>query len=106
MCPQTQTGQNPYLARLFNPANREAVITESFDIAESRLEADSRAHVDRCWKLTRDLYEGRFSGYRSCNTEYHDFNHILSPPLRRGPRPGHTDRKGTPRGHRHRGHAP
>lgn len=71
----TQTDQHPYLARLFNPANREAVLTETFDIAESRLDSVSRALVERCWKLTRDLYEGRFPGYRACNTEYHDFNH-------------------------------
>lgn len=25
----------------------------------------------------RDLYEGRFPGYRACDTEYHDFRHIM-----------------------------
>lgn len=27
---------------------------------------------------TIDLFEGRFPGYRSCNTEYHDLHHTLS----------------------------
>ena len=25
----------------------------------------------------RALYEGRFEGYKSCNTEYHDFRHVI-----------------------------
>ena len=25
----------------------------------------------------RALYEGRFKGYKACDTEYHDFRHVL-----------------------------
>lgn len=64
-----------YLSRLFNPANRESVLEECFTIVASRLAQDDLAALRHCWGLTRDLYTGKFPGYGTCNTEYHDFNH-------------------------------
>ncbi|HPO02203.1 MAG TPA: hypothetical protein PL077_02575 [Treponemataceae bacterium] len=64
-----------YLSRLFNPANREDVLTEDFEIIEARLAPEEKKRLEHCWKLTKDLYVGNFPGYRSCNTEYHDYNH-------------------------------
>lgn len=32
--------------------------------------------VKSAFRTTVDLYEGRFPGYRACNTMYHDLNHI------------------------------
>ncbi|HNY21808.1 MAG TPA: hypothetical protein PKO22_06620 [Treponemataceae bacterium] len=69
------TDDEQYLSRIFNPANRETVLAESFEIAASRLNpAESRQLTDT-WRLTTDLYKGAFPGYVACNTEYHDFNH-------------------------------
>jgi len=34
------------------------------------------APVTSAFISTVNLYEGRYPGYRACNTEYHDFNHI------------------------------
>lgn len=64
-----------YLSRLFNPANRELVLQETFDIVISRLETEEKERLEHCWNLVRNLYSGTFPGYKSCNTEYHDFNH-------------------------------
>lgn len=64
-----------YLSRLFNPANRDAVLEECFTIISSRLEAQDQAALKKCWQLTQDLFSGKFPGYGACNTEYHDFNH-------------------------------
>lgn len=67
--------KNTYLSRLFNPANRELVIQETFEIVTSRLETQEKERLEHCWDLVQKLYSGKFPGYRACNTEYHDFNH-------------------------------
>ncbi|HKL85341.1 MAG TPA: hypothetical protein VJ861_03305 [Treponemataceae bacterium] len=67
--------KNTYLERLFNPANRELVIQETFDIVISRLETQEKDRLEHCWRLVRNIYFGQFPGYKACNTEYHDFNH-------------------------------
>ncbi len=64
-----------YLARIFNPANRESVLAETIDIATARLPPGDAAQLRDVWRLTRDLYSGAFPGYLACNTEYHDFCH-------------------------------
>jgi hypothetical protein len=35
------------------------------------------ALVDSAFKVTVDLFEGRYPGYRACNTEYHDLHHTI-----------------------------
>lgn len=42
------------------------LVSRSFDVAP----------VTSAFKTTVDLYEGRYPGYRACNTPYHDLNHI------------------------------
>jgi len=34
--------------------------------------------IESAYQKTVDLFEGRFAGYRSCNTEYHDLHHTLN----------------------------
>lgn len=67
--------KNIYLSRLFNPANRDLVLEETFEIVTSRLESEEKKRLEHCWNLVKGLYAGNFPGYRACNTEYHDFNH-------------------------------
>ncbi len=64
-----------HLTRLFNPAQRDVVIGECLDMARSALDGDEAETLIRQWNLTRDLYRGGYPGYKSCNTEYHDFAH-------------------------------
>lgn len=35
------------------------------------------APVERVFARVGELYRGNFSGYRACNTEYHDYSHVL-----------------------------
>ncbi|MDY6969959.1 MAG: hypothetical protein SVR08_15065 [Spirochaetota bacterium] len=34
-------------------------------------------NIKRCYILITKLFEGKFPGYKACNTEYHDLNHTL-----------------------------
>jgi hypothetical protein len=63
------------LSRIFNPANRETVIAECFQIAAAWLPSEKSQELSLCWSQTRALYSGSFPGYIACNTEYHDFAH-------------------------------
>ncbi len=70
-----ENGNNENLSRLFNPANREFVLTECFTIASSRMKQQDTDEMKRCWDLTVSLFSGSFPLYNACNTEYHDYNH-------------------------------
>lgn len=63
------------LSRIFNPANKDAVIGECLEIASGWLPSRSRDNLVWCWNQTKSLYAGTFSGFCACNTEYHDFSH-------------------------------
>ena len=64
------------LADLIRQNSPEAV----FDEAEAVLKMipfDIDGPVSSVLKTVVDLFQGNFSGYRSCNTEYHDLQHTL-----------------------------
>ena len=63
------------LARIFNPANKTAMVEECMEIAESFLQKNDQQELRFRWDTTTDLYEGAFPGYQACNTEYHDYMH-------------------------------
>ncbi|MBN2546444.1 MAG: HD domain-containing protein [Spirochaetes bacterium] len=33
--------------------------------------------IDKAYYLISNLFEGKFSGYKECNTQYHNFNHTI-----------------------------
>ncbi|PKL39167.1 MAG: hypothetical protein CVV44_09895 [Spirochaetae bacterium HGW-Spirochaetae-1] len=37
--------------------------------------------INKAYTITKNLFEGNYPGYRSCNTQYHDFHHTLDATL-------------------------
>jgi len=64
------------LANLVDMNSIEAVHQEVVHILTLINPAFVIEPVDRVFKFTVDLYEGRMPGYRACNTDYHDLRHI------------------------------
>lgn len=66
-----------YLSHLFNPTMRESVVDECFSIINERIKKPDIDLIQNAWNLTNKIFTGNFSGYRACNTEYHDYNHTI-----------------------------
>jgi hypothetical protein len=58
-----------------DPAGIAAEVKRIF---EANYAGSSAAALERAMENTRVLFEGRFPGYRACNSEYHDLRHTLS----------------------------
>lgn len=54
----------------------EAVLNEVLSLLRLISQGFNVASVVSAFTRTVDLYEGRYPGYKACNTQYHDLNHI------------------------------
>ncbi len=70
-----QTQQDVQLSRLVDTARPEAVIQEVTRIFASLYPARHFSPVKRSFGIIKKLFNGKFPGYLSCTTEYHDFTH-------------------------------
>ena len=52
------------------------VFNETKKIFSYNYASESFFIIEHVYKMIHSLYTGSFPGYRSCNTEYHNFNHI------------------------------
>jgi hypothetical protein len=63
------------LADLFEAGEADAVLNEVLGVMASAVPGLEASHIVRCYRILQSLYEGRFAGYRACNTAYHDLRH-------------------------------
>jgi len=65
------------LAMLIDHDNPAAVLEEAKNIFILNYDSGAFEIVENCFNLTEALFKGEFDGYRSCNTEYHNFSHTI-----------------------------
>ena len=65
----------PQLSDLVPPDDRTAIITEVCRLMEVLGSPPAVSAIAKAFELTVELFCGRWSGYRACNTEYHDLRH-------------------------------
>jgi len=64
------------LAALVDMDSPEAVHKEALQILSLISPSFDTEPVQRVFRFTVDLYEGRLPGYKACNTDYHNLHHI------------------------------
>ncbi len=65
------------LSRLIDASKPNNVLREVRRIFSCHYSPRHFSEVRRCYTLIVDLFQGRFPGYKACNTEYHDLHHTL-----------------------------
>lgn len=63
------------LSDLVNAGDPPAIIAEVCHLLDQMRMGGLVPTVDQAFAVVLDLFEGRFPGYRPCNTEYHDLRH-------------------------------
>jgi len=66
------------LARFVDARDVEGLFAEVRKIYSASFPGSPTAPLEQALESTRRLFEGRFPGYRACNSEYHDLRHTLS----------------------------
>jgi hypothetical protein len=69
--------QDIQLSQLVDASKPKNILTAIQDIFLHHYPRRQFSIVKKCFSLISELFEGKFPGYRKCNTEYHDFNHTL-----------------------------
>ncbi|MCP4764560.1 MAG: hypothetical protein GY870_22485 [archaeon] len=67
--------QNNQLANHIDTRNSKCVISFVKKIFTYHYDKKSFKDVEKCYKKIEKLFEGKFSGYKACNTEYHNLKH-------------------------------
>jgi hypothetical protein len=71
-------GDHPLqLAELLDHGKAPSVLAFVRALFRAYYPARAFAPVERSFDRVGDLYAGRYPGYRGCNTEYHDYCHVL-----------------------------
>ncbi len=71
------TNEKLQLSMLIDHDNPAAVLEEAKNIFILNYDSSAFEIVENCFNLTETLFKGEYTGYRSCNTEYHNFSHTL-----------------------------
>jgi hypothetical protein len=66
------------LAQFADARDAARLFAEVGTIYSASYGGSSAAALEQAFEQTRRLFEGRFPGYRACNSEYHDLRHTLS----------------------------
>ena len=64
------------LSSIIDHNKPDEVFNETKKIFSCHYTNESFIIIEHVYKMMQSLYNGSFPGYRSCNTEYHDFNHV------------------------------
>ncbi len=64
------------VARLFDQSKPRVVLKEICQVLGAWYGRAMVGDVCRHYRLLRRLYRGKYRGYRACNTDYHDLQHI------------------------------
>jgi hypothetical protein len=68
---------NIILADLIDLANAKAVLSAVKKIFSYHYPKKLYKEIEKCYKLTKALFDGRYADYNACNTRYHNFVHTL-----------------------------
>ncbi len=71
------TKEDLKLADLLNHKDPDAVLALVRSLYVATYPSGSFALVEKAFNLVAGLYAGRYPGYQACNTEYHNYCHIL-----------------------------
>ena len=71
-----ESSNKKQLSNILNHNNPDEVFNETKKIFSYHYSDESFLKIEHIYKMMNSLYSGTFTGYRYCNTEYHDFNHI------------------------------
>jgi len=66
------------LAQFADARDATRLFAEVGTIYSASYGGSSAVALEQAFEHTRRLFEGRFPGYRACNSEYHDLRHTLS----------------------------
>jgi hypothetical protein len=66
------------LSKLFNSSRPNAVLNEIYRIFTFYYPPKSFKLIKKCYIIVSKLFDGTISGYKKCNTFYHDFGHVLN----------------------------
>ena len=70
-------GKDIQLAELIDTSKPGNILREVKNIFLYHFPQKHFREVMKCYNLIVDLFQGRFPGYRACNTEYHNLGHTL-----------------------------
>jgi hypothetical protein len=65
------------LHTLIDSGSHDAVLTEVLAVPDLIPPGKHATAAISAFMFTVDLYEGRYRGYRACNTDYHDLHHTI-----------------------------
>lgn len=65
------------LSELIDTSKPKSVFREIRNIFSYHYPQKHFGEVVKCYTLIVDLFQGRFPGYKACNTEYHNLSHTL-----------------------------
>jgi len=71
------SGNNIQLSKIIKPDTGANYLKEALMILHHHYPRTMTSKIKKCSKLVAKLFEGKFPGYKSCNTEYHDFEHTI-----------------------------
>ncbi len=74
-------GHNVQLSQLLKNEQPKTILKEIKKIFTYHYAARSFNVIQKCFSETCLLFSGKFPGYRSCNTEYHDLGHSMEASL-------------------------
>lgn len=69
--------ENVRLSSILNTKSSLDVFENVKVLFSDNYDARSFEPIEKTFYLTMDLFEGRYPGYKECNTQYHNFNHTL-----------------------------
>ncbi len=68
---------NRQLSQLLNDNKCDTISDEVKKIYSDNYPGSAYLPIENSLKLINELFKGNFAGYRSCNTDYHNFEHTL-----------------------------
>ena len=68
---------NIQLASFINTTNPKVVISEVKTLFSVHYPKKYFNAINKSYRNIKKLFEGKFPGYKACNTEYHNLNHTL-----------------------------
>ena len=69
------------LSQLLKDERPKTIFKEIKKIYTYHYPSHSFSNIDKCFSQISLLFEGKFPGYRGCNTEYHDLGHTMEASL-------------------------
>lgn len=65
------------ISHLIDTSTHKVIVAEVKKIFSYHYPARYFSAINRSYRLVKNLHEGKFPGYKACNTEYHNLSHTL-----------------------------